>query len=457
MGVFMSLNRAPENNVFYRNQNWIYPKITHGKGIHLYDDTGKEYIDGCSGSSVANIGHGNEEIAELAADQIKKIAYIHLSRFTVDSIEECCSTIAKLTPGTLNHSYLVSGGSESTETALKLARQYYVERDKTTSKSKVISRWKSFHGNTIGSLSMTGIAGRRKIYNPLLIDFPKINQAYCYRCPYGTCPEKCNFECAHELEDQLTQIGPDNISAFIAEPIIGAAVPGTTPPKEYFKIVREICNKYDILLILDEVMAGFGRTGKNFGIDHFDVIPDIITAAKGMSCGYSPIGAAIVNDEIFNTIMVKGSGSFVHGHTYGGNPLSAAIANCAMKISERDNNYNNAAVQGEYLMNKLQELYQIPFIGDIRGKGLMMGIEFVKDQKTKEPFAAKCNVKEKVTEFCLEQGLVLYPGGGSVDGIRGDHVLLAPPTTITDSEVDELFRRLKTGLKNTYEKYIKHI
>ena len=453
----MSLNKAPKNNVFYRNQNWHYPKITHGKGIYLFDDTGKEYIDGCSGSSVANIGHGNEEIAELASEQIKKIAYTHLSRFTVNSIEECCRTIAKLTPGDLNHSYLVSGGSESTETALKLARQYYVERDKKTSKSKVISRWKSFHGNTIGSLSMTGITGRRKIYDPILLDFPKINQAYCYRCPYNTCPEKCNLECAYELEDQLTQIGSDNISAFMAEPIIGAAAPGAVPPKNYFKIIREICNKYDILLISDEVMAGFGRTGKNFGIDHFDVVPDIITAAKGMSCGYSPIGAAIASDEIFNTIMLKGSGSFVHGHTYGGNPLSAAIANCAIKISERDNNYKNAEIQGIYLMNKLQELYNLPFIGDIRGKGLMLGIEFVKNQKTKEPFSTKDSLKDKVTEFCLEQGLVLYPGGGSVDGIRGDHVLLAPPINITQTEVDELFNRLKNGLEKLYEKFIKII
>jgi adenosylmethionine-8-amino-7-oxononanoate aminotransferase len=453
----MGMNNAPQNNVFYRNQNWTYPKITHGKGIHLYDDSEKEYIDGCSGSAVANIGHGNEEIAELASKQIKKIAYTHLSRFTVDSIEDCCKSIAKLTPGDLNHSYLVSGGSESTETALKLARQYYVERNKTSSKCKIISRWKSFHGNTIGSLSMTGITGRRNIYDPVILDFPKINQAYCYRCPYKSCPEKCNLECAYELENQLTQIGPDNISAFIAEPIIGAAAPGATPHKEYFKTIRKICDKYDILLILDEVMAGFGRTGKNFGIDHFDVIPDIITAAKGMSCGYSPIGAAIVNDEIFNTIMIEGSGSFVHGHTYGGNPLSAAIANCAIKISERDKTYQNAAIQGEYLMSKLQELYQIPFVGDIRGKGLMMGIEFVKNQKTKEPYDTTCNIKGKVTEYCLEQGLVVYPGGGSVDGIRGDHILLAPPINIKKTEVDELFKRLKSGIVNTYNKHVQKL
>jgi adenosylmethionine-8-amino-7-oxononanoate aminotransferase len=443
----MSLNLAPSNGVFYRNQNWHYPKVTHGKGIYLYDENGKEYIDGCSGSSVANIGHGNVEVAELAAKQIKTLAFSHLSRFTSDAIEECANEIAELTPGDLDHSYFVSGGSEATETAIKLARQYFVERDKTTAKWKVISRWKSFHGNTLGSLSMTGITGRRNIYDPVLINFPKINQAYCYRCPYNASSDKCNMECAYELESQITQVGANNISAFIAEPVIGSAAPGVNPPKEYFKIIREICNKYDILLIIDEVMTGFGRTGKNFGIDHYDVLPDIITTAKGMSCGYSPIGAAIVNDEIFNTIMVKGSGHFIHGHTYGGNPLSAAIANCVLKITKSEKCFYNSAKQGERLMNRLEELYNIPIVGDIRGKGLMIGIEFVADQKSKKPFERKVKVKDKITDYCLDEGLVVYPGSGSVDGVLGDHILIAPPINITSDEVDELFVRLKKGIE----------
>jgi adenosylmethionine-8-amino-7-oxononanoate aminotransferase len=447
----MSLNKAPKNNVFYRNQNWHYPKVTHGKGIYLYDESGKEYLDGCSGSSVANIGHGNEEVATRTAEQIKKIAFSHLSRFTTDSIENCADKIAKLTPGDVNHCYFISGGSESTETAAKLARQYFVERDKKTSKYKVISRWNSFHGNTLGSLSMTGITGRRKIYDPLLIPFPKINQAYCYRCPYKTKYPECGMACAYELDELISRTGPDNVAAFIAEPVIGSAVPGASPPKEYFKIVQEICKKYDVLLIIDEVMAGFGRTGKNFGIDHFDIVPDIITMAKGMSCGYSPLGAAVVNDEVFDTIMVKGSGLFVHGHTYGGNPLSAEVANIVLDITEREGYFANSAKQGEYLMNKLQSLYQYPIIGDIRGKGLMIGIEFVKDQKTKEPFPVADNIKGKFTNFCLDEGLVMYPGGGSVDGVRGDHTLIAPPINITKEEIDLLFERLEAGIKKTVE------
>jgi adenosylmethionine-8-amino-7-oxononanoate aminotransferase len=447
----MSKNLAPKNHVFYRNQNWHYPKIEYGKGIYLYGEDGKKYLDGCSGSSVANIGHGNEEVAECAAKQIRKVAFTHLSRFTTDAVEECSRKVAALTPGDLNYVYFMSGGSEAVEAAWKLSRQYFVERDKRTSKWRVVSRWPSFHGNTLGALSMTGITGRRQIYDPFIADFPKINQAYCYRCPYNSEYPKCGLACAHELEMLIKKQGPDNVMAFIAESVIGSAIPAARPPKEYFKIVREICDRHDVLLIVDEVMMGFGRTGKNFGIDHYDIVPDIITIAKGMSCGYSPLGAAVVTDKIFNTIMTEGSGYFIHGHTYGGNPLSAEIANCVLDITEREGYFQNAAVLGEYLAKKMQDLYQYDIVGDVRAIGLMFGIEFVADKKTKEPFDPKKAVKSVVTNACLEQGLVVYPGGGSVDGLRGDHILLAPPISITKEEVDELYSMLEAGIKKACE------
>ncbi|HHV27788.1 MAG TPA: aspartate aminotransferase family protein [Tissierellia bacterium] len=448
----MSLNKAPKNNVFYRNQNWHYPRIAYGKGVYLYGEDGKKYMDACSGSAVANIGHGNEEVAKATAEQIKKVAFTHLSRFTNEAIEDCAEIVSKWAPGDLNHVYFVSGGSEATETAIKLSRQYFVERDgKKTSKWKVISRWNSFHGNTMGSLSMTGSTGRRRIYDPLLINFPKINQAYCYRCPYNSSYPECNLQCAYELEKSILRWGPENIAAFIAEPVIGSAAPGVNPPKEYFKIIREICDKYDVIMILDEVMAGCGRTGKNFGIDHYEVVPDIITMAKGMSSGYSPIGAAVTNDEIFETIMIKGSGQFVHGHTYGGNPLSASIARTVMKIIEREGYIENARVQGEYLFELMEDLYKYPIVGEIRGKGLMIGIEFVKDQDTKEPFEIERNLKGIFTNNCLEEGIVPYPGGGSVDGIRGDHTLFAPPITINREEIEEFYEKLENAIQKTSE------
>lgn len=449
----MSLNKAPKNNVFYRNQNWHYPEIERGEGIYLYDKAGKKYIDGCSGSAVANIGHGNKEVAEFTKDHIERIAFTHLSRWTVDSIEKCAEIVASWAPGDLNHVYFVSGGSEATETAIKMARQYFVERDgNSTSKWKVISKWNSFHGNTMGALSMTGITGRRKAYAPMLIDFPKIPQFYHYRNPWG-CEtlEETSIKAAQALEDEILRQGPENIAAFITEPIVGSAAPGVHPESIYFKMVREICDKYDILLILDEVMAGFGRTGKKFAVNHYDIIPDIIACAKGMSCGYTPMGAAIASDKIFETIMVKGSGHFIHGHTYAGNPLSCGIGYKVMEIVEREGYVENAAKQGEYLMSKLQDLYKYPIVGDIRGKGLMIGIEFVEDQETKKPFDPKVALKGKITNNCLDEGLVVYPGGGAADGIRGDHILLAPPINITKEQIDDLFDALEKGIKKTCE------
>lgn len=452
----MSSNKAPKNHVFYRNQNWHYPRIERGEGIYLIDENGNKYIDGCSGSAVANIGHGNKEIAEFTKDHMERIAFTHLSRWTVDSIEKCAKKVAEWAPGDLNHVYFVSGGSESTETAIKMARQYFVERDgNKTTKWKVISKWNSFHGNTMGSLSMTGITGRRKIYDPMLINFPKIPQFYHYRNPWDcTTLEETSIKAAEALEAEILRQGADNIAAFITEPIVGSAAPGAHPDKIYFKMVREICHKYDVLLVVDEVMAGFGRTGKKFAIEHFDIVPDIVTCAKGMSCGYTPIGAAIVTDEIFNTIMVEGSGHFIHGHTYAGNPLSCGIANKVIEIMEREEYVENAAKQGQYLMEKLQKLYEYPIVGDIRGKGLMIGVEFVKDKETKEPFETSAQVKNKITVNCLAEGLVIYPGGGSVDGVRGDHILIAPPVNITKEEVDLLFDALEAGIKKTCEELL---
>lgn len=451
----MSLNKAPKNHVFYRNQNWIYPRIERGEGIYLIGEDGKRYIDACSGSAVANIGHGNKEVAEFAKKQIERIAFTHLSRWTVDTIEKCAERIASWCPEGLNHVYFVSGGSEATETAIKMARQYFVERDGKTTKWKVITKWNSYHGATLGALSMSGTVGRRKVYDPLLVDFPKIHQFYHYRNPWGAKTlEETSILAAKELEEEILRQGPENVAAFISEPVVGSAAPGVHPDKIYFQMVREICDKYDIIFIMDEVMAGCGRTGKKMASDHFDVKPDILVLAKGLSCGYTPIGAAVCNSEIFETIMVKGSGNFIHGHTYAGNPLSCGIADKVMEIIERENYIENCAEQGQYLMERLQKLYEYPIVGDIRGKGLMIGIEFVKNQETKDPFDVSYNVKGKITNNCLEEGIVPYPGGGSVDGVRGDHILIAPPINITREEVDILYEKLEKAVKKTTEELV---
>lgn len=452
----MSIRKAPENHVFYRNQNWRYPKIDHGKGIYLFGDDGKEYIDACSGSAVANIGHGNQEIAAYTKELIERIAFTHLSRWTVDTIEDCAEQVAKWTPGDLNHVYFVSGGSEATETSVKLARQYFVERDGGSSKWKVISKWTSFHGNTLGALSMTGITGRKKIYDPMLLQFPKIPQFYHYRNPWG-CEtlEETSIKAAQALEDQILRQGPENVAAFISEPVIGSAAPGVHPHPIYFQMVRDICDRYEVLWIDDEVMAGFGRTGKKMAIEHYgDVVPDIIAVAKGMSCGYTPIGAAVASNKIFNTIMMEGSGSFHHGHTYAGNPLSTGIAAKVIKILERDGFVENAAKRGEELAERLEALYKYPIVGNVRGKGLMWGVEFVKNQETKEPFDPSQKVNSLITNYCLEKGVVPYPGGGSADGRRGDHIQLTPPINITAEELQEMMDRIEAAIERASKELV---
>ena len=434
------------DHVFYRNIRKQYTEVDRGEGIYLYDIEGKRYIDACSGAAVSNLGHAHPRIIKAMAEQAQKVAFSHLSRWTSRPIKELASLVAGLAPDSLNKLYLVSGGSEATESALKMARQYYLERDGKSGKYKMISRWKSFHGNTIGALSMTGDK-RRKKFTPLLLDFPHIAPAYCYRCPFGKNQETCGVDCALDLERVLKTEGADSVAAFIAEPVGGAACGAIVPHKDYFTIIRQICDHYDILLIDDEVMAGFGRTGSMFAIEDWGVIPDLICVAKGMSAGYSPLGGVIAKEQIYNTFM-QGSGVFVHGHTYGGNPLSAAVAVEVVQTVIDDKLVENSRNVGEYLLSKLKDkLLPFWYIGDVRGKGLMQGVELVRDKITKEPFPAALGIAEKLTVTLMKHGVVVYPGSGQADGENGDQFLLAPPLIITKDQADELTEALVSGFK----------
>lgn len=432
------------DNVFYRNVSRSYAEVDHGEGIYLYDREGNKYIDACSGAAVSNIGHGRTRVAQAMMRQAEKVAFSHLSRWTSAPVRELANMVAELAPGSLNRLYLVSGGSEATESALKMARQYFLERDGKTCKYKIISRWNAFHGNTIGALSMTG-DGRRKKYTPYLLDFPHIETCYCYRCPFGRERASCGVECAHALERCIKFNGAESIAAFIAEPVVGAASGALTPHPDYFKIIRQICDRHDILFIDDEVMTGFGRTGSMFAMEDFGVVPDLICAAKGMSSGYAPLGAVIAKDEIYDAFR-QGTGTFVHGHTYGGNPLSAAAAVEVIKIIQEEKLVDNARVNGEILLRQLQEkILPFRFVGDVRGKGLMLGVELVRDKDSKEPFERKLGIAEKLTQTLMRHGVVVYPGGGMVDGENGDQFLLAPPLIITKEQIDELIEKMAEG------------
>ncbi|HSB05856.1 MAG TPA: aspartate aminotransferase family protein [Thermodesulfobacteriota bacterium] len=424
------------DHVFYRNVKKSYPTVDRGEGVFIYDTQGKQYLDGSGGAAVVGIGHGVKEITETMIRQAGKIAFSHGSQFTSQTAIDLASQLVRLSPKGLTWVYYLSGGSEAIETAVKMARQYQVERGKP-GKYKVISRWTSYHGNTLGALALSGHTGRRKHYLPLLQHTPHIVPAYCYRCPFGLEPEKCSLECALDLERTILYEGPESVSAFIAEPIVGATAGALVPRDGYFGRIREICDRYDVLLISDEVMTGMGRTGKTFGIDHWNVTPDMIVVGKGLSSGYTPIYTVIVKEEIYRTIK-EGSGAFVHGHTYSQNPLSCAIASAVIDYLLKHDLISRSASMGEHLIRTLQSFRKYDFVGDVRGKGLFAGIEFVKDKNTKEPFDPQLKLNGRIATRAFEKGLITYPGGGGADGIKGDHLLLAPPLIITEEQVGRM-------------------
>ena len=429
------------DKVFYRNLRKSYKMVTHAKGVYLYDAEGKRYLDGCGGNTVVNVGYGVEEIIEAIYAQMKKTSFAHTSRFTSEVQEALAEKIIQLSPKGMARVYFLSGGSEATEAALKMARQFHLETG-NSQKYKVVSRWQSYHGNTIGALSMGGRSFRRKNYVPFLLDFPHIAPSYCYRCPlhkeYGT----CGIECAHELERVIKQEGPENISAFISEPVGGSSLAGVYPPIEYYKMVREICDRYQVLMIMDEVMTGFGRTGRSFGIEHWGVVPDMIAVGKGMTSGYAPAGGLIVHEKVVNGLL-KGSGMFVHGHTFVGNPLTCAAALAVQTYIEKHDLVKQSERRGELLLKKLKEALGNGIVGDIRGKGLFIGVEFVKDHKTKEPLDREKKFADTFGDLAFEKGLHILTGFGNVDGVSGDHILIAPPFIISEKEMDELVAILK--------------
>ncbi|WP_338148656.1 aspartate aminotransferase family protein [Brevibacillus humidisoli] len=431
-----------------------YPFVSHGKGIYLYDQTGKAYLDGCSGAVTASIGHAVPEIAEAMYDQARKVSFAYRSHFSSDAVEELAAKLAEWAPGNLMYSFFVSSGSEATETAQKIAIQYWQEKGYQR-KNQILSRWMSYHGITIGALSMSGHVLRRKRYVPLLADYPNVSAPYCYRCPLGLSPDACGSKCIDDLEIAIQRIGAENIAAFIAEPVIGASGGAVVPPAGYYQRVREICDRHQILFIADEVMTGIGRTGKRFGIDHWGVVPDMMALGKGMSAGYTPMAAAIVSEEIIETIAL-GSGSIMAGHTYSANPQSAATALAVMQYMEKHNLVGNAAVQGEYLLQQLKQLtVDFPLVGDARGLGLLCGLEFVKDQSSKAPFALSDGIAQRVIDRAFDKGLMIYPAVGGIEGQAGDSIIIAPPLVIARDEVDQLIHLLRGAIADVQEE-LKH-
>lgn len=427
-----------------------YPRLVRGEGVYVYDNQGKQYLDAIAGIGVVNIGYGRKRVADVMADQAFKLSYVAPNIFGNEPADRLANQIARLLPGNLKSIHFTSGGSEAVEAAIKLGRQYNYERGQE-SKHLVISRWTSYHGATLGALSATGYLSRRQKFIPYLLDWPHIPPVYCYRCPYNQKYPGCDLPCARALEKTLNEVGPDKVMAFIAEPVVGAAGGAIVPPPEYWPMVRDICNRYEVLLIADEVITGFGRTGRPFAVNHWDVAPDMITMAKGISGGYAPLGAVAVSSRIRGLFEEKGM-PFDHIFTFAANPVSTAAAHEALTIWEEENLTEQAARTGEYLLHQLAGLKRHSMVGDVRGLGLMVGIEFIRDQSTKEPFPVEKSVARLVGKTALQNGLVTYPGVGLVDGVRGDILSLFPPLIFSRQNVDELVDKLDKTLTQVKQK-----
>ena len=423
-------------DVFYRSPAQQYPTIARGEGVYLWDTVGRRYLDGASGALVANLGHGRKEIAAAMARQAERVAFSHTMRFTSEAQEELARRVAALLPFGLSHTYPVSGGSEATETAVKLARQYFLEIGQPQ-RFRVLSRWASYHGNSLGALSASGQIARRRPYEPLLSPAFHHFPPPAAGCPGPDADGECT--CTRALRAAVERAGPATIAAILLEPVGGSANSGFVPHPGYMQAVRQIADQSGALLIADEVMTGFGRTGKALGMEHFHVAPDLITAAKGLSGGYAPLGAVVATDRVYDAIR-SGSGRFAHGFTYGGHPVACAAGAKALEILEREQLVANASRMGDLMRSGLEEIgRRHAWVQEVRGLGLMQGLLLQPDPR---PGARAA----RLSEIAFEAGLIVYAGSGGPDSTRGDHVLVAPPLCVTPAEIQELLGLLDAAL-----------
>jgi adenosylmethionine-8-amino-7-oxononanoate aminotransferase len=442
---------APVTTPAWLQQDLLHqlPEAVRGEGIRIWDSEGREYIDACSGAiSVISIGHGVREVADAIGEQARKLAYVHSTQFRHPAGEELAALIVGHAPGSLNHTCFYSGGSEAMEAAVKLARHYHLLQGRD-SRHRVLSRRRSYHGATLFALGIGGVPSRQAPYAPYMSTTPKQVECYPYRCPFGEGHPCCDLACADDLERVIGEVGADSVSCYVAEPIVAAAGPGLTPPPGYYERIREICRANEILFISDEVVTGWGRTGKTFGIEHWDAEPDMIVSAKGLSGGYIPLSTVIFSDEIA-AVFAGANTPFLHNLTYEAHPLAAVAALAVIGIIERDGLVENAARQGEYLLGRLRLLAETePLLGDVRGKGLLAAFELVADRRTKRPLDQALSVTKRLRALAKERGLMIYPGAGG-DGIVGDQFLISPPLIVTEEDVDLIVDRLALALEDLH-------
>ncbi|MGB0629166.1 MAG: aspartate aminotransferase family protein [Alphaproteobacteria bacterium] len=436
-------------HVFHRFPKSTLPVVARGAGMYVYDTDGKAYLDACGGAAVSCLGHSDEGVKRAIVEQLDRIPFAHTAFYTSEVAERLADRLTDLSPGNLSRVYFTSGGSEATETALKMARQYFVEKGEPD-RRHIITRRQSYHGNTLGALAAGGNQWRRAQFEPLLFETHHIAPCYEYRDRLpDESPDAYGLRVADELETKISELGAETVIAFIAETVVGATSGAVPPTPGYFKRIRDICDRHGILLILDEVMCGTGRTGTMFACEQDGIAPDLLTMAKGLGAGYQPIGAVLVGAHLFDAFR-SGSGFFQHGHTYMAHPTACAASLAVMNAIEERDLLANVRDRGAELRAALEDRFgQHPHIGDIRGRGLFIGLEIVRDRDTKEPFDGGAALAGGIKASAMAGGLMIYPMGGTIDGSRGAHILLAPPYIMETGHVAEIVERLGVAIDAT--------
>ena len=439
------------NGLFPRNFNKTFPIATRGEGCWIIADDGRRFLDASGQAAVVSIGHGVPEIGRAMAEQSSQIAFAHTSQFHTASAEKLADRLLAMAPPNFHNGgrvYFTSGGSEATETAIKLARQFHLESGQKD-RYRVLARRQSYHGSTVGAMSVSGNVARRAPYEPLLAEWGHIAPCFCYHCPFEKTFPQCELACADDLQVHLVEPARGQAAAFIFEPVVGATLGAAVPPEGYTARIAEICRKNKILLIADEIMSGMGRTGKPFAVQHWDIEPDMILLGKGIASGYAPLGAVLVSARVVEAFEL-GSGTFIHGFTYQAHPVSTAAGNAVLDYLEEHILFERVNSAAQDFRDALSPLQSHPNVGDIRGLGLLLGVEFVKDKTTREPFPEERNIAERIRQACLEESVLTYPTQGCVDGLRGDHILLAPPFTISSEECALIAHALQSAVTKVF-------
>ena len=448
----MATYRYPETPVFYRRLDHTYPLIVRGEGCYLYDSQGKRYLDACGGAFVANLGHGVAEIADAMAHQARQLAYVNQTAFTHEPVEQLAAEISRRCAGDLDKVYLLTGGADAVEAALKLARQYWVEVGQPR-KHKIIALTPAYHGTTLLALSASAREHYKTYYQEWLLDVVRTPAPYAYRCPCNGRDPTCPACSGNALEEAIRRAGPDSVAAFIAEPVGGSSTGASVPRPDYFRQVRDICDRHGVLFIADEVLTGIGRTGSWSALEPYGVVPDIMVLGKGITGGYAPLSAVVAPERILD-VLARGSGGLRHAQTFSHHPVLCAAGVAALRYLETHRLIERCAELGTVLHRRLQALLELPNVGDVRGRGLLAGVEFVEDKSTRTPLQRGLKFAETFADSAHEVGLVVWPSVGHVDGKDGDLVCIAPPFVITEEQIGEIVTLFGAAMELTVQKVL---